>query len=66
MVAWQCICKMATHLLMKYKYPPEDYEMVINTVISQCEIWSDNMDLVPVPSKVVYGFDTPNPQKVAE
>lgn len=36
--------KMVKRLLKKYKYPPEDYEMAIDTVISQCEMWTDNMD----------------------
>ena len=30
----------------KYKYPPEDYEMAISTVISQCEMWTDNLEAV--------------------
>ena len=34
--------KMVKRLLKKYKYPPEEYEMAINTVISQCEMWTDN------------------------
>ena len=36
--------KMVKHLLKKYKYPPEDYDYAINTVISQCELWTDNVD----------------------
>ena len=31
-------------LLKKYKYPPEKYEDAIETVISQCEMWTDNVD----------------------
>ena len=27
----------------KYDYPPEDYDTAISTVISQCEMWTDNM-----------------------
>jgi type I restriction enzyme R subunit len=37
--------KMVKRLLKKYKYPPEDYEFAINTVISQCELWTDNEDM---------------------
>ena len=37
--------KMVKHLLKKYKYPPEDYDYAINTVISQCELWTDNVDV---------------------
>lgn len=33
------------HLLKKYKYPPEDYDAAISTVISQCEMWTDNMTI---------------------
>ena len=35
--------KMVKHLLKKYKYPLEDYDTAISTVISQCEMWTDNM-----------------------
>ena len=35
--------KMVKRLLKKYKYPPEQYENAIETVISQCEMWTDNM-----------------------
>ena len=38
--------KMVKRLLKKYKYPPEDYDMAISTVISQCEMWTDNLDAV--------------------
>lgn len=34
--------KMVKRLLKKYKYPPEEYENAIETVISQCEMWTDN------------------------
>lgn len=36
--------KMVKRLLKKYKYPPEQYEDAINTVISQCEMWTDNAE----------------------
>ena len=36
--------KMVKRLLKKYKYPPENYDEAIATVISQCEMWTDNMD----------------------
>lgn len=36
--------KMVKRLLKKYKYPPEDYDFAINTVISQCELWTDNVE----------------------
>lgn len=34
--------KMVKRLLKKYDYPPEKYEDAIDTVISQCEMWTDN------------------------
>ena len=37
--------KMVKRLLKKYKYPPEKYEDAIETVISQCEMWTDNVDV---------------------
>lgn len=30
-------------LLKKYKYPPEDQEYAMKTVIRQCELWTDNL-----------------------
>ena len=39
-------------LLKKYKYPPEGQEDALKTVISQCELWTDNVadyaDILPV------------------
>ena len=37
--------KMVKRLLKKYKYPPENYDEAISTVISQCEMWTDNLDI---------------------
>ena len=34
--------KMVKRLLKRYDYPPEEYENSIDTVISQCEMWTDN------------------------
>ena len=34
--------KMVKRLLKKYDYPPEGVEDAINTVLSQCELWTDN------------------------
>ncbi len=33
---------MVKRLLKKYKYPPEGMEDAIKTVMSQCEMWTDN------------------------
>ena len=37
--------KMVKRLLKKYKYPPEKYEDAIETVMSQCEMWTDNAEM---------------------
>ncbi|MEI6518902.1 MAG: type I restriction endonuclease subunit R [bacterium] len=35
---------MVKRLLKKYKYPPEGQEEAVQTVLSQCEKWTDNVD----------------------
>ena len=35
--------KMVKRLLKKYEYPPEGVDDAINTVLSQCEMWADNL-----------------------
>ena len=35
--------RLIKRLLKKYKYPPEGQEDALKTVISQCEMWTDNM-----------------------
>ena len=37
--------KMVKRLLKKYKYPPEKCEDAIETVMSQCEMWTDNTEV---------------------
>ena len=32
-------------LLKKYKYPPEGMEDALETVMFQCELWTDNNDI---------------------
>lgn len=53
--------KMVKRLLKKYKYPPRDYEMAINTVISQCEMWVDyaEQEVNPQPARKhsIYRFN---------
>ena len=43
--------KMVKRLLKKYKYPPENYSEAIDTVISQCELWTDNYDAAAHPEQ---------------
>ena len=35
--------KLVKRLLKRHKYPPEGIEDAVQTVISQCEMWTDNM-----------------------
>ena len=35
----------------KYKYPPEGMDDAVKTVMSQCEMWVDNMDNVDLNDK---------------
>ena len=35
--------KMVKRLLKKYKYPPEGMDDAIQTVMNQCEMWTDNV-----------------------
>ena len=47
--------KMVKRLLKKYDYPPDDYEFAISTVISQCELWTDNGDMTSSEEKrIIY------------
>lgn len=32
-------------LLKKHKYPPEGMEDAVQTVMTQCELWTDNNDM---------------------
>jgi type I restriction enzyme R subunit len=45
--------RLIKRLLKKYKYPPEGQEDALKTVISQCEMWTDNMELDEVGEKHV-------------
>ena len=45
--------KMIKRLLKKYHYPPEEAKQALETVIRQCEQWTDNADAyAPKPAKV--------------
>ena len=37
--------KMVKRLLKKYKYPPEGIDDALQTVMTQCELWTDNMEM---------------------
>jgi len=34
--------RLVKRLLKKYKYPPEGQEDALNTIMEQCEMWSEN------------------------
>ena len=48
-------------LLKKYKYPPEGQEYALKTVISQCELWTDNLTdfdaAAPTPNCADYSIN---------
>ena len=35
--------RLVKRLLKKYKYPPEGMNDAVQTVMSQCEMWADNV-----------------------
>ena len=37
--------RLVKRLLKKHKYPPEGMEDAVQTVMSQCEMWTDNLDM---------------------
>lgn len=41
--------KMVKRLLKKYHYPPEEAANALETVIRQCEQWTDNEDMTGEP-----------------
>lgn len=59
-------------LLKKHKYPPEGMDDAVQTVMLQCELWTDNNDMennivvFPEKKEVVYSDDTLDFGMVAE
>lgn len=53
-------------LLKKYKYPPEGQEDALKTVISQCELWTDNVADYDEPKNSYSINDDHGALKVAE
>jgi type I restriction enzyme R subunit len=37
--------RLVKRLLKQHKYPPEGMEDAVNTVIAQCEMWTDNSEI---------------------
>lgn len=46
-------------LLKKHRYPPEGMEDAVQTVMTQCELWTDHADMEEKDSKVVEYFYQP-------
>lgn len=59
---------MIKKLLKKYKYPPEGQEDALKTVISQCEMWTDNVaDFEDVENRFFYSINDDHDRlKIAE
>ncbi|MCR5704369.1 MAG: type I restriction endonuclease subunit R [Eubacterium sp.] len=48
---------MIKRLLRKHKYPPEGMDDAVQTVMTQCELWTDNNDMEENVHKIVSYFD---------
>ena len=64
---------MIKKLLKKHKYPPEGMDDAVQTVMTQCELWTDNNDMhrydeniVPFEQSKKYDFSQAEAVKVAE
>lgn len=64
---------MIKKLLKKHKYPPEGMDDAVQTVMTQCELWTDNNDMhrydeniVPFEQSKKYDFSQAEAMKVAE
>ena len=59
--------RMVKRLLKKYKYPPEEQEKALETVIKQCELYADSDEFdSPVQSFVQYEIDNTDYSLAAE
>lgn len=50
-------------LLKKHKYPPEGMDDAVQTVITQCELWTDNYDMEE--DHKVYSYPMPTEERLA-
>lgn len=50
---------MIRKLLRKYHYPPEGMEDAIKTVMTQCELWADNLEFDSYDTPTAYEFQEP-------
>lgn len=51
-------------LLKKHKYPPEGMDDAVQTVITQCELWTDNYDMEE--EHKVYSYSMPTEESLAK
>ena len=59
--------RMVKHLLKKYHYPPEEAANALETVIKQCEQWTDNeQENYSIKSTKIYEIHEEDIQMVAE
>lgn len=59
--------RMIKHLLKKYHYPPEEAANALETVIKQCEQWTDNeQENYSIKSTKIYEIHDEDIQMVAE
>ena len=59
---------MVKKLLKRYKYPPEGMDDAVQTVLAQCELWTDNVQvesIAPVRKQPDddYGWLAASPKK---
>ena len=58
---------MIKKLLKKHKYPPEGMDDAVQTVMTQCELWTDNNDMRVEQNKVIeYDFSAREVMMAAE
>lgn len=61
---------MIKKLLKKYDYPPEGMEDAVQTVMMQCELWTDNSDIeeknVAFRKPIIYNVENQTVSMVAE
>ena len=50
-------------LLKKHKYPPEGMDDAVQTVITQCELWTDNYDMEK--ERKAYSYSMPTEERLA-
>lgn len=57
---------MIKKLLKKHKYPPEGMDDAVQTVMIQCELWTDNEDMREEENIITYDSLQQQVKKVAE